>query len=223
MKVTTDASLFGAWVAREECVHQRPHCMLDIGAGTGLLSLMYAQLNPEADVLAVEVDKAAALQAAANIEASAFKERISVFTADIRAFTSAERFDVVMSNPPFYENDIAAASAQKNIARHGKGLLIRELLSAVDRLLSPDGHFYVLLPYKRLKEIRHMLEGQGLKITDILFARQSVNHDFFRMLVKGGRVAEYGTQISELSIWDENRLYTPAFRDLLKGYYLQFP
>ena len=136
MKVTTDGCLFGAWVANainnSELIIN--NC-LDIGTGTGLLSLMLAQKNPQIKIDAVEVDKDAFEQAKKNIAESPWANRIKVYHADIKVFGSAKKYDVIISNPPFYENELKGNDEKKNIAHHNDGLLLPELLKIIKRIL----------------------------------------------------------------------------------------
>src|SRR5258705_6346666 len=130
MKVTTDACLFGAWVAIEAGIlESEDGSILDIGAGTGLLSLMLAQ-KTNVSIDSVEIDEAAAKQARENADASPWKERIFVMPGDAKymAYTLCKNFDIIISNPPFYENELASPDHHKNIAHHDGGLLLDELL-----------------------------------------------------------------------------------------------
>jgi tRNA1Val (adenine37-N6)-methyltransferase len=222
MKVTTDACLFGGWVA-EEIKNEKLiiNKILDIGSGTGLLSLMLAQKNPEADVLAIEIDKDAATQTKENFYASPWKERIDVIEADVKHFTFPEKFDTIISNPPFYEKEIRSETGNKNVAYHSENLTLEELLSVIKDNLNRDGSFFLLLPYKRNEEIKKLLKDHELSISNILFIRQSVKHDYFRIFLKGNlRIKEKETEFDEMSIWDEEQQYTKEFVGLLKDYYL---
>jgi tRNA1Val (adenine37-N6)-methyltransferase len=227
MKVTTDACLFGAWVAEESKNYPsgeklRSKNVLDVGTGTGLLSLMYAQKNTPAIIDAIEIDQAAHEQARENAEASLFAERIYMINADIKNFTFLKKYDCIISNPPFYEKEIASADQKKNIAHHQSALTLADLLNIIKTNLSPDGVFYLMLPFKRNKEIRRMLLKEDLSVSKIVFVRQSTNHDYFRVMIKGsvsqGKSDE--TLIEEISIWDDRQQYTDEFRQLLQEYYL---
>ena len=130
MKVTTDACLFGAWVAEEINNEElKINNCLDIGAGTGLLSLMIAQKNQETGITGVEIDEDAGKQAKENINASPWKARIDILEGDVKNHDFPEKFDLIISNPPFYENEIRSATDSKNVAHHSENLSLKELLA----------------------------------------------------------------------------------------------
>jgi tRNA1Val (adenine37-N6)-methyltransferase len=225
MKVTTDGCLFGAWVAERIKNEQLiiNNC-LDIGTGTGLLSLMLAQKIPAAEIDAIEIDTETAKQAQANADASPWKDKIFVMPGDAKdmAYTFAKDYDVIISNPPFYENELTSPDAQKNTAHHDSGLLLADLLQVIKDILQQDGHFYLLLPYKRFLEAGLLFQKYELAITHTALVRQSSQHPPFRFFVAGGhsgnREAIYTKD--EIVIRDEKNNYTDAFIDLLKDYYL---
>jgi len=222
MKVTTDACLFGAWVA-EEVKSQKLKIKrgLDIGTGTGLLSLMLAQKNPETSILAVEIDKDAAEQAAKNIGASVWKDHVDILKTDVKEFSSLEKFDLIFSNPPFYENELRSETDRKNIAHHSENLTLKELLDIIKTNLNADGNFFLLFPYKRNEEIKRLFKDHQLYIAKILLIRQSIKHDYFRIFIKGNlNATEKEIEFDEMSIWDEHQQYTNEFIRLLKDYYL---
>jgi tRNA1Val (adenine37-N6)-methyltransferase len=223
MKVTTDACLFGAWVA-ENAKRQKEKVknVLDIGGGTGLLSLMFAQKNSFAIIDAIEIDDEACSQAKENVEASPFAERINVMPGDIKTFPFTKKYDLIISNPPFYEKEIRSSDSKKNIAHHHSGLLLEELLTVIKRNLSTEGVFCLLLPFKRNEEIRKILLNQNLFVFKIVFVKQSNQHGYFRMMIAGKlkQGNEIETNIDEISICDDQQQYTSEFIDLLKDYYL---
>jgi len=222
MKVTTDACLFGAWVAQEvESEKLKVESAIDIGTGTGLLALMLAQKNPEMEIDAIEIDKDAAEQANINVGSSPWKEQINILQGDVKAFSFEKEFDLIISNPPFYEKEIRSAIDSKNVAHHSENLTVKELLVIIKDNLRDTGLFFLLLPYKRNEEIKKLFKDHELYISKILFVRQSVKHDYFRLFIKGGLNAkEKETEFDELSIWDEKQQYTNEFVNLLKDYYL---
>lgn len=223
MKVTTDACLFGAWVAKEEKEEKlKEKKVLDIGAGTGLLSLMFMQKNPAANVHSIEIDKDACEQAIENVHASSWKERIKVFEGDVKNSPFISPYDIIISNPPFYENELTSPDAKKNMAHHHESLLLDDLAPIIRQNLKPTGTFYLLLPYKRKTSIAEIFIHSGLDIIKLALVRQSTAHDYFRVLLKGriGQGDAVETVLEEISIANKEKEYTPEFISLLKDYYL---
>lgn len=221
MKVTTDACLFGAWVARTVSSRQlAARSVLDIGTGTGLLSLMLAQ-KTTAVIDTIEIDLDAFEQAKENISASPWKDRINIYHADVRTFSFPNKYDIIISNPPFYENELRSPDEKKNMAHHG-GLLLDELLEIIFYNLDGSGDFYLLLPEKRILESELLLSKYEMNITQSMMVRQSTQHDYFRMFVRGQRNGndEGHYTKNEIAIRDEKNEYTKEFIDLLKDYYL---
>jgi len=223
MKVTTDACLFGAWVAEEDKSEKIiTKNVLDIGTGTGLLSLIYAQKNLLAEIDAMEIDQDAYAQAKENAAASSFAERINIIHDDVKRFTFSEKYDCIISNPPFYEKEISSDNEKKNIAHHHLGLLFEELLGIIKGNLSSSGTFYLLLPFKRSEEIKKIILKEDLYVTKIVFVKQSTKHNYFRIMIAGKLSQEDHpeTLIEEISIWDDQQQYKKEFKELLKDYYL---
>ena len=223
MKVTTDACLFGAWAA-EEIKNEKLKIKnaLDIGSGTGLLSMMFEQKNNSSLIDAIEIDQEACEQAKENIAASSFSKKINGVHGNAKTFSFSKKYDVIISNPPFYEKEITSGNEKKNMAHHHAGLLIEELLKIIKENLSNDGVFYLLLPFKRSEEIKRVVLKQNLSIAKIIFVRQSTKHGYFRLMIKGklNSGMEEETIIEEISIWDDQQQYTNEFKELLKDYYL---
>jgi len=223
MKVTTDACLFGAWVAEEDKSEKIiTKGVLDIGTGTGLLSLMYAQKNSLANIDAVEIDEDVYTQAEENVAASPFAERINIIHDDIKKSTFSKKYDCIISNPPFYEKEISSDNEKKNIAHHHSGLLLEELLGIIKGNLSSSGTFYLLLPFKRNEEIKKIILKEYLYVSKIVFVKQSTKHNYFRIMIAGklSREDHSETLIEEISIWDDQQQYKETFKELLKDYYL---
>ena len=224
MKVTTDGCLFGAWVAEKVVSFESGvNKILDIGTGTGLLSLMLAQkLNSSID--AIEIDKESFEQAIENIKASIWNEKVTVHHIDAKEFSGTHRYNLIISNPPFYENELKSGNNQKNIAHHSDKLELSDLLVTIKNNLTPDGIFCLLLPFKRNDEIKILLPRHGFSITHITYVRQSVIHDYFRIMLIGKFKTDETTEfvIDEVSIKDNSpeQSYTPDFKALLKDYYL---
>ncbi len=223
MKVTTDACLFGAWVASRQSAVDRRGRVLDIGTGTGLLALMLAQKMSGAFIDAIEMDKEAFEQASFNTAGTPWENRVSIIQGDANLFAFTEKYDIIISNPPFYEKELKGNDSKKNIAHHDEGLLLPELLTLIKNNLRPGGTFYLLLPFKRNDEIRELFSEQEFDFIELVLVRQSVKHDYFRIMLEGrsdpGRWGE--TNLNEIAVKDENDVYTPEFTELLKDYYLK--
>jgi tRNA1Val (adenine37-N6)-methyltransferase len=219
MKVCTDACVFGAFaVARIKNEELRIKNLLDIGSGTGLLSLMLAQqVNIIID--AVEIDIGAYQQTKDNFNASPWKERLTVFNTDVQQFTTDKKYDCIISNPPFFEDDLRSDNDQKNSAKHDSTLTLQQLLKVVDNNLSDDGCFMVLLPFHRLHYFEVEAKKSGLFIDEKLFIKQTPAHTFFRGCLSFSR-KETKPHVVELTIKNEEGNYTDEFTDLLKDYYL---
>jgi tRNA1Val (adenine37-N6)-methyltransferase len=220
MKVTTDSCLFGAWAGNDvRSRKSEDRSILDIGAGTGLLSLMLAQ-QINASITAIEIDKDAFEQASENIAASPWKDNINIIHTDIKDFVAKEQYDCIISNPPFYENEWQSGDAQKNIAHHSHQLLLDDLPDIIRNLLKPGGTFYLLLPYKRHTEIMKLFSQKNIFIVKKILIRQTEEHDYFRFIIKAQFEAPGETFTEEISIRDTKNDYTKAFTTLLKDYYL---
>lgn len=221
MKVTTDACLFGAWCADQlSKVSLVNEDALEIGAGTGLLSLMVAQkTNLEID--AVEIEPQAAEQATENVAASPWKERIVIHESDILHFAPGKKYSCIFSNPPFYEKEITSQHSNRNVAHHSHGLKLEQLFELMKQQLHPDGLFFLLLPYKRVKEIEQLLATHQLFLMKKVWVRQTFAHQPFRLFLMGTiKPQKEQVQVEEIVIRDEQQQYTSAFVALLKDYYL---
>ena len=141
MKVGTDGVLLGAWANCEGAKR-----ILDIGTGTGVIALQMAQRNAEAQIHAVEIDEAAAKRARANFDNSPWAERLNVEQTAVQEFSPAEKFDLIVSNPPYFVDSLLPPDTKRSTARHTHDLTFEELDNAVARLLAGDGKFALILP-----------------------------------------------------------------------------
>lgn len=215
LKVCTDACLFGAWVAHQ-LTSNPPTSILDIGTGTGLLSLQLAQKLPSAFIDAVELDPAAAAQAAQNAAVTNFN--IQVHNKDIKNY-GGKKYQHIISNPPFFENNLKSEHAIKNQAMHSTTLTLQTLFTCVDDLLEPAGSFSVLLPFARAVEVESLAQSHGFTVAHKAVVQQTPNHAPFRVMCIFSKTAFMDSSETSIVI-KENDSYTPAFIAYLKDYYL---
>jgi tRNA1Val (adenine37-N6)-methyltransferase len=143
MKVGTDAMVLGALI--DSCGKER---CLDIGTGTGVISLMIAQRNPKIQIEAIEIDFDSAKEAKINFQNSDWSEQLNVIHVDFKEFNSEQQYDLIVSNPPYFENGILNESTRKANTRHEESLPLTDLFQKVAALLTLKGHFWLILPYE---------------------------------------------------------------------------
>lgn len=222
MKVTTDACLFGAWVAND-VKNEFIKNAIDIGTGTGLLSLMILQKNPEIEIDAIEIDSETSVQASENIKASSWSEKARIINEELKHFTPLKKYELIICNPPFYENELQPGNQKKKQAHHSSDLTLKDLVHFIKNNLANDGTFYLLLPFKRDNEIKKLLTSHHLFIQKIVFVSQSESHGYSRIMLKG-RIKDKNfteTIIETITICNSKNEYTPEFINLLKDYYLK--
>lgn len=210
MKVSTDACLLGAW----STLASTANSILDIGTGTGVLSLMLAQKNNFAKINAVEIEHDAFLQASENFNNSIFRNQITCYHQSIQDFakTTDKKYDVIISNPPYFEGDLQTHNTKDNLAKHSAALSLEELINCINELLSENGVAYLILPSHRINEIK-------LPVEKICFIQDNPKANIKRAMVKLSKTA---TTIYEetLQIKYENGNFTNDFIELMKPYYL---
>jgi tRNA1Val (adenine37-N6)-methyltransferase len=220
MKVCTDACLFGSLLPVSSKNAKPINRVLDIGTGTGLLSLMYAQRNIHAVIDAVEIEKNAYEQAKENFKRSKWNDRLKIFHADIKNFVPGKKYDLIITNPPFYENELLSTEKNKNIAKHDEGLTLKDLIGIIEKHLTHTGIFAVLLPYHRIKYFEELAAGNNFFAQERILIRQTPTHNFFRGILFFRNTAS-DPQTRELIIKNNNGNYTEKFSELLKDYYLK--
>jgi len=141
MKVGTDGVLLGAWSA---AAHKKN--ILDIGTGTGLIALMMAQRNPDAQITGIEINKEAYLQACENVNDSPWADRVNICHIDFKTYQTENKFDLIVSNPPFFTNSLLGPDHKRNLARHTTELTYTELLRKASTLLSANGELDIIFP-----------------------------------------------------------------------------
>lgn len=216
MKVCTDACLFGATIANKKLPGVN---WLDIGTGTGILPLMIAQKNDKVEIDTVEIDADAALQAADNIASTAWGNRIHVINEDILTLKKDVLYDCIISNPPFFQNNLKSPDETINKAKHNVSLDLHQLLKFVDVNLSDTGNFAVMLPYQGLHVFVAEAKKNNLYLAEQLLVKQTSKHKFFRGILFFKR-EQSEALYQEIIIKELDNRYTTGFAAALKDYYL---
>ncbi len=220
LKVSTDSCVFGAWLSKK--VAALPYHLsgcLDIGAGSGLLMLMLAQQFPGV-IHGIEIDREAYEQASENIASSNWHHRMQLFHNDVKLFSIPHQYDLIISNPPFFEGDLKSPDSKYNFAKHSDGLTLQDLLEVTARNLSAKGLFAVLLPYHRAACFEQLSAGYGLYVSHKLFMRQSLQHPCFRVALLLNKKNIGNVNSEELVIRQSPGVYSEQFVALLQNYYL---
>ena len=221
MKVCTDACLFGAWAAADVQI-QSAKKILDIGSGTGLLSLMLAQQSA-AHITAIEIEAGAFEQTKANFELSPWKERLNAIHNSIQDYASNNKqnlFDCIITNPPFYEGDLTSPDSTKNLAAHSTALPWDELVKSVANLLQENGAWYVLVPTLRAYTMQKLALNDGLQLSEECLMYNDAKHLPIRAMLKFVKQKEAVIQRKKIIIKNADQTYTTEFTNYLKEYYL---
>ena len=215
MKVGTDGVLLGAWAP--ECIAGGR--ILDIGTGTGVMAIMAAQRNPSARIVGVEIDDMSALQARENAEVSPWADRVEIVNADIRSYEAAAPFDLVISNPPYFVDSLKSPDSGRTTARHTVSLDFGELMSAVERLLAPDGRFAVIVPAEAASRV---VASGRLVLRRRCDVRSKPSAGPIRTMMEFAAGYCGAPEFSELTIGDGKGGYTAEYVALTRDFYLKF-
>lgn len=218
MKIGTDGVLLGAWTS----IKHNPFNVLDIGAGTGLLSLMIAQRSNAEQIEAIEIDDDAFEQCVENFENSPWNDRLFCFHASLLEYVEAvdEKFDLIICNPPFYSEDYKTQSKSRNLARFSDAMPMEHIVFAVIHFLSKKGRFSIVLPHRKEKEFIEEASLIGLFPNRILRVKGNAESEIKRSLIEFS-YQETDINISELIIETSRDNYTQDYINLTKDFYLK--
>ncbi|MGB1314797.1 MAG: tRNA1(Val) (adenine(37)-N6)-methyltransferase [Chitinophagales bacterium] len=214
MKVGTDGVLLGAWV---KCSTAKK--ILDIGAGTGLISLMLAQQNPNAKITAIELETNASLECKSNFTASKWKENLELIQGDIKDFNSLDVFDFIVSNPPFFNASFKNENKNKTIARHTESLSFEVLLKKTSELLTKNGSANFVIPFSEKKHFIALAKSENLFPKRITYVKGNETAPVKRILLEFTKTKQH-LQENTLVIEISRHNYTKEYIDLTKEFYL---
>ena len=219
MKVGTDGVLLGSWAP----IHHNPFSVLDIGAGTGIIALMIAQRTQAEQIDALEIDEEAYEQAVENFENSPWGDRLFCFHAGLDEFIEEpeDEYDLIVSNPPFYSEDYKTESEQRDLARFQDAMPFEELIEAADLLLSENGIFAVILPFKEEEKFIALAKEAELYPIKITRVKGTLKSEIKRSLLAFSRYENTEIKIDELIIEVDRHVYTPEYIELTKDFYLK--
>jgi len=217
MKVCTDSSIFGAWT---EPVKTEEHFrVLDIGTGTGLLSLMLAQRYENAEIDAIEIDEDAYLQAKENFLQSPWADRLNATHSDICDFPLKEKYDFILSNPPFFHLSLKSPNQRVNMARHVHTLNEINLVQVIDKHLNDKGSFSLMISFEHRAIYLQAAQKAGWFSWKELWLRQTPAHGYFRAFIQF-RKQSLKPEKLEMCIKENNTTYSDTYYKLMKDYLL---
>lgn len=219
MKVGTDSVLLGAWCP----IENNPFSVLDIGAGTGILSLMITQRSNAEQIDAIEIDEEAYEQCVENFENSPWGDRLFCFHAGLDEFVDEpeDEYDLIISNPPFYSEDFKTENSQRDLARFQEAMPFEDLVEAADLLLSENGIFGVIIPYKEEEKFIDLCAEVELFPIKVTRVRGTSTTEIKRSLLAFKRYELSTLNADELVIEINRHEYTDDYINLTKDFYLK--
>lgn len=219
MKVGTDGVLLGAWSPIPEDIFS----VLDVGAGTGIIALILAQRTTAEQIDALEIDEEAYEQAVENFENSPWGDRLFCFHAGLDEFIEEpeEEYDLIISNPPFYTEDYKTDNEQRDLARFADAMPFEDLVEAADLLLSENGIFSVIIPYKEEEKFIALAKDFDFFPIKITHVKGTPTTEIKRSLLAFSRNVLENFPVDELVIETSRHIYTEEYIALTKDFYLK--
>ena len=213
MKVGTDAMILGATIQSGNCKNS-----LDIGAGTGVLSLMVAQGNHDIVIDAIEIDEDSTLECARNFKASNWSDRLNVVHGDFLFYKSDKRYDLIFSNPPYYQSTLINQDERKGRARHEQSLPIPAFLGNVNNLLTENGFFWLIVPFDDVDSWQNCAAKNELHVNELISVFGKRNDNPKRAVLKIGRILMEPFK-SSLVIRETDGSYSSEYVELTKEFH----
>jgi len=219
MKVGMDGVLIGAWTDPSGTDR-----ILDIGAGTGLIALMMAQKNNGAQIDAIEVDQEAFNEAVLNCQQSSWNNRIKLELCSFQEFLERTnlKYNLIVSNPPFFSNGVKAPLENRAQARHSDSLPLNVLISGAAGLLQEKGRIALVLPIESLQEIESLVQSNGLFLSRLCRVKPNPVKPEFRILIELTNRQNSLQEETLMIEFEKHHDYTPEYKELTKDFYLKF-
>ena len=217
MKVGTDGTLLGAWANAP----MGPCRILDIGTGTGLVALMMAQRFPESQVVGIDIDRDATIQAKENVDASPYSERITIINEDATKIDDKEVFDAIVCNPPYFVDSLTCPESQRTLARHTVTLTYEQLMKTAYKLLNNNGIFSIIIPTENNDAIESAAALAGFIISRICMIKTIPNKLPKRQLMefRKNRIDNFEFKEEVLEIIHNQR--SEWYHELTKDFYIK--
>ncbi|WP_407430612.1 tRNA1(Val) (adenine(37)-N6)-methyltransferase [Arcticibacter sp.] len=219
MKINTDGVLLGALAGGRE-----PERILDIGGGTGVISLMLAQRFPQSRVDAVEIDPSAAETARRNFATSPFADRLRLIDGSFQDYGERRdlaAYNLIVSNPPFFLNALKNPDHQKKLARHAEEGFFQELMQFAQKHLRWEGELWLILPTEAALKTRDFAAGEGFHLTACIEVRSFAGDLPHREILVFSRQHKKKDTAS-LIIYEAPKIYSEAYKDLLRDFLIIF-
>ena len=219
MKVGMDGVLLGAWA--DPSAAER---ILDVGTGTGLIALMMAQKNNWAQIDAIEVDQEAFNEAVLNCQLSSWNIRINMELCSFQKFLERTnlKYDLIVSNPPFFSNGVKAPLENRAQARHSDSLPLDVLISGAAGILQEKGRIALVLPIESLQEIESLAQSNGLFLSRLCRVKPNPVKPEFRILIELTNRQNSLQEETLMIEFEKHHDYTPEYKELTKDFYLKF-
>lgn len=216
MKSSTDAVMLGALADVAS-----PKEILDVGTGTGVIALMLAQRFADANIQAVEIDSQAASQALENFRSNTFADRMQLWEGRFQDFQPSQKYDLIVSNPPYFPDHLKSSDAQRNMALHTDELSFADLLKNVEDLLKADGKFWLILPPRQMLDFQQKAEKYGLFL-DTKFTLQDKPEKQIQREICAFSRAENKVEVTAIFIKNEDGTPHESYARLVSGFLLAF-
>src|SRR5690554_3575321 len=218
MKINTDGVLLAVKANQDYHVKH----ILDIGAGTGVLSLILAQRYPDAYVESIDIDEGAVSCAGDNFRNSSFADRLSVYHIGIEDYKTTVSYDLIVSNPPFFINSLKNTDKRKSLSRHSSVEFYRKMFEKCGSFLTPTGSFQIIWPLEIRDQVLSLSLEANLFLNEETYIRSFPDFEPFRVISVFKRSSPELYVSSDFVIYEKEGIYSDAYKDLLKPFFINY-